>query len=153
MAFPGLSLIKDKESSGSGSLLFFIVDDNNFFLSLIEEKLRKVLASELGMKDSAYNIRTFSTGEEMLPFLTEVPDLIILDFYLKENNPSAMNGDEVFNRISKTLPKQKVLFVSGQDDSSVVHQLVKMGIRDYIMKDEELGENLSEFITEFIKNH
>lgn len=124
----------------------FIVDDNVSFLKLIQNHLINK-EKDLSL-NVTYNIKTFSNGEECISCIEENPDIIILDYFLNSENGSFMNGDEVFKKIMEINPQQKVVMLSGQDESTIVLSLIKMGLRDYIMKDDEMFEHLQRVLLE-----
>jgi two-component system response regulator AtoC len=125
----------------------FIVDDNESFLRLIENHLiNKEKEKILRVK---YSITKFLNGEECISELEEkMPDIIILDYFLNSDHGTFMNGDEVFKKIMEINPQQKVVMLSGQEESSIVLSLIKMGLRDYIMKDDEMFEQLHRMLLE-----
>jgi len=148
----------DSEKSGKKNLAdsayknisLFIVDDNEAFMNLIEMHL--VNKEEEGTFQAHFNITKFTNGEECLLSLHQNPDLILLDYYLNNDDVSLMNGDAVFRKIMEINPHQKVVMLSGQEEYGVVHTLIKQGLREYIMKDEEMFENLHHVLLEVYKS-
>jgi DNA-binding NarL/FixJ family response regulator len=132
--------------SGAKLISLFIVDDNESFLKLVENHLVNKQKAEI-LKVN-YKITTFTNGEECIASLDENPDIILLDYYLNSDHGSFMNGDEVFKKIIEINPQQKVVMLSGQEESSIVLSLIKMGLRDYIMKDDEMFEQLHKVLVE-----
>ena len=117
----------------------FIVDDEKFALEVMKEHLSA---------NPDFNIKTFDTGEECLKSLDENPDFIVLDYYLDLVNPDAMNGLDVMKKIKEFNPKIEVIMLTGQDDSSLVFQIVNEGALDYVMKDEDAFSNVEKIIRE-----
>ena len=59
------------------------------------------------------------------------PDLITIDFSLPD-----MKGDELFKRIRELNPFVPVIVISSQEEVQVAIDLFKLGVNDYLIKDE-----------------
>ncbi len=113
--------------------LIYVVDDDPFILKLVESSL----------SGEGYRVEVFKYGEECLQALEkEVPDLIVLDYLFTSPGREVMNGKEVFARIREKYPNMPVIMLSGQDSGGVVLELARLGMNDYIIKDESLKDNL-----------
>ncbi len=113
--------------------LIYVVDDDPFILKLVEKSLEK----------EGFRVRLFSYGEECVRALDEEePDLIVLDYLFTNPEKEVMNGKEVFNTIREKYPSMPVIMLSGQDSGGVVLELARLGMNDYIIKDNTLTENL-----------
>jgi DNA-binding NarL/FixJ family response regulator len=53
-----------------------------------------------------------------------------------------MNGMEVFNRIKEIKPNTPVIILSGQEKGEIVLELARKGINAYIIKDNNLINNI-----------
>ena len=80
--------------------------------------------------------------------LNKNPDLIILDYYFVNNDQKVMNGMEVFDKIKELKPDIPVIMLSGQEKGEIVLELARKGIDDYIIKDNNLIDNLNVAIGE-----
>lgn len=109
----------------------FIVDDDKLFSAALTHQLEKIFKTKT-------SIRTFSTGEECLPCLTEFPDVIILDYFLNGKYLDAMNGLQVLRRIVQVSPETKVVMMSAQDKMEVAVDTIKHGAYDYIIKNDKV---------------
>ncbi len=118
--------------------LIYIVDDDAFINKLIVKRF----ASE------GYNVEAFESGEKCLSALENGPDLIILDYFFTNNELESMNGMEVFDRIKELKPDIPVIMLSGQDKGEIVLELARKGIDDYVIKDNNLIDNLHTAIKE-----
>lgn len=118
--------------------LIFIVDDDPFINMLVVKRFT----------GDGYNLEAFEYGEDCLKALDKDPDLIILDYFFVNNDRQVMNGMEVFDKIRETKPDIPVIMLSGQEKGEIVLELARKGIDDYIIKDSNLIENLSNAITE-----
>jgi CheY-like chemotaxis protein len=113
--------------------LIFVVDDDPIVTKLVVKRF----ASEI------YRIEAFDYGEDCLKELHKKPDLIILDYYFYKTDQKVMNGMEVFDRIKETNPDVPVIMLSGQEKGEIVLELARKGIDDYVIKDNNLIDNLN----------
>jgi CheY-like chemotaxis protein len=113
--------------------LIFVVDDDPFINMLVVKRF----ASE------KCRIDAFSCGEDCLDALNKNPDLVILDYLFVNNDQETMNGMEVFTRIRKLKPHIPVIILSCQEKGEIVLDLARKGIDDYIIKDDNLLNNLN----------
>jgi CheY-like chemotaxis protein len=124
--------------------LIFIVDDDPFINMLVAKRFTS----------AGFRLEAFSYGEECLKALNKNPDLIILDYYFVNNEQKVMNGMEVFDKIKEIKPELPVIMLSGQEKGEIVLELARKGINDYIIKDNNLIDNLSVAIDElFAREH
>jgi CheY-like chemotaxis protein len=89
-----------------------------------------------------YRVEAFESGEECLKAMNREPDLIILDYLFVSKEETIMNGMEIYDRIRALKPDLPVIMLSGQEDGEVVLELARKGIVDYIIKDNNLLDNL-----------
>jgi DNA-binding NarL/FixJ family response regulator len=80
--------------------------------------------------------------------LNQNPDLIILDYVFVNKGQEVMNGMEVFDKIKEIKPETHVIMLSGQDKGEIVLELARKGIDDYVIKDNNLINNLDSSINE-----
>jgi CheY-like chemotaxis protein len=118
--------------------LIFIVDDDPFINKLIARRF----------SSRGYQVEAFDYGEECLNALYRKPDLVILDYFFVHESRKVMNGMEVFNRIKEAKPTTPVIILSGQEKGEIVLELARKGITDYIIKDNNLIDNLQIAINE-----
>jgi CheY-like chemotaxis protein len=121
--------------------LIFIVDDDPFINMLIVKRFTS----------DNYRLQAFEYGEDCLKALDQKPDLIILDYFFVNSEREVMNGMEVFDKIKKLMPAVPVIMLSGQDKGEIVLELARKGIDDYIIKDNNLIDNLNVAITELFE--
>ncbi|UCS91868.1 sigma-54 dependent transcriptional regulator [Echinicola marina] len=100
----------------------FIVEDDPWYGQIIEY--------HLGLNPD-YQVRRFETGKALLANLHKKPDVVTLDFSLPD-----MKGDELFKRIREAQPDLPVIVVSSQEDIAIAVKLLKMGVSDYLLKDD-----------------
>lgn len=83
------------------------------------------------LKNSNFqNTRTFSSGKECIRCLNEKPQIIILDYSLKE-----MNGIDFLLKVKSINPHIEFIFLSEQSDVDIAVNTIKSGAFDYIIKD------------------
>ena len=106
----------------------FIVEDDSEYSEFIKKKLRR-----------QYKIYAFDNAEECLVSLKSItPDVLVLDYYLP-----GMSGIELYEKVKGDLPDTtKVVILSSMDDGNLVLDFIKKGIRDYIVKDDNVIESL-----------
>jgi len=110
----------------------FIIDDDPVIVKVLEKRL----AAE------GYIIKTYDYGEDCIEELSSKPDLIILDYLFTKSGKVVMNGMEIFNKIRKTDKTIPVIMLSGQEKGDIVLAFARKGIEDYIIKDNNLIDNL-----------
>lgn len=120
--------------------MIFVVDDDSLVLKLIETEL-----GATGLK-----IRSFHFGEECLKHLNLHPDLVILDYIFFREGDEPMNGLEILHEIRKMETKIPVIILSAQESGSIVLELMKEGIEDYIIKESNFTAKLRTSVTEIL---
>jgi two-component system OmpR family response regulator len=118
--------------------LIFIVDDDPIITMVIVKRFTS----------EGYRLEAFDYGETCLRALDKNPDLIILDYYFVNKNRKVLNGIEVFDKIKKLKPDIPVIMLSGQEKGEIVLELARKGIDDYVIKDNNLIDNLHNAIKE-----
>jgi CheY-like chemotaxis protein len=113
--------------------LIFIVDDDPFINMLVVKRFTS----------EGFRLEAFLYGEECLSALNRNTDLIILDYYFVNNDRKVMDGMEVLDKIKELKPDTPVIMLSGQDKGEIVLELARKGIDDYIIKDNNLIDNLN----------
>jgi CheY-like chemotaxis protein len=121
--------------------LIFIVDDDPFINMLVVKRFT----------NEGFRIEAFSYGEDCINSLNKNPDLIILDYYFVNNDRKVMNGMEVFDKIKELKSDTPVIMLSGQEKGEIVLELARKGIDDYIIKDNNLIDNLNVAIKELFQ--
>jgi len=122
--------------------LIFAVDDDPLILTIVKKEL----------ETEEREVRTFQYGEQCLNALRDNPDLIVLDYFFQnKENSKVLNGKEIFSKIQEHDNPPPVIMLSGQEDGDVVLELARMGINDYVIKDQSLSENLREVVNEIFE--
>lgn len=113
----------------NNSYLVFVVDDDTKVLTMSKHYIEKNSAFEV-------EVMTFVSGEEALAKIDMNPDIVILDYYFDDTNPSALNGRQVQEKIKHSSPDTEVIMISGQDDMELALETIRNGAYDYIIKGE-----------------
>ena len=99
----------------------FVVDDDPVFTKMISHRLAK------NFKD----IQTFNNGYECLSQLHQLPQIIILDHYLKDDL-----GINILKDIKEYDSEIHVVYVSGQTKASIAVKALRNGAVAYLEKSE-----------------
>lgn len=100
----------------------FIVEDDEWYGEILQYHLSL---------NPDYEVTLFKSGKECLSNMSLKPDLITLDFSLPD-----LTGDKLFKKIRDINPQLPVIMISSQEDISVAVNLLKLGVSDYLIKDE-----------------
>jgi DNA-binding NtrC family response regulator len=106
----------------------FIVEDDPWYGEILEYHLSL---------NEDYEITRFITGKECLANLHKKPDLISIDFSLPD-----FTGDKLYQKIKEVDDRIPVIVISGQEEIYVAVNLLKMGVSDYLIKDENTKDML-----------
>jgi DNA-binding NtrC family response regulator len=112
--------------------LIFVVEDDETFNFVLRYKM-----DDYGV----YDIEAFTDGATAINAAEKEPDILVLDYHLKK-----MTGATVLERFKQISPKTKVIIVSSQKEIDVALKLSENGAIDYLMKDENVFENLKSLI-------
>ena len=119
----------------------FLVDDDKMFLTSLKNSLQQEFGSLL--KISEYN-----TGEKCIEHIFQFhpldlpPDIVILDYYLNEdNNPDTKDGIKVLQELKSISDDTIVIMLSGTDRLQIVKDSIKNGAYEYIPKSGNFFSN------------
>lgn len=110
------------------SFKIFIVEDEELFAASLQYHLSL---------NPEYEVDIFLDGKSLLRNLHKRPDLISLDYSLSDTN-----AQKLIKQIKQALPDTPVIIVSGQEDVTVAVELLKEGVYDYIVKNEDTTTRL-----------
>jgi DNA-binding NtrC family response regulator len=106
----------------------FIVEDDAYY--------GEILRYHIGLNPD-FKVTKFETGKACLDKLYLQPDLITIDYSLPD-----ISGDKLYKKIREVNSTVPVIFISSQENITVAVNLLKMGVSDYIVKDESTKELL-----------
>ncbi len=95
-----------------------------------EPSLRKLIQSILGKMN--YNVETASNGGEALILIEDkklCPDLVIMDVVMP-----GMSGNVLADRLRRTIPDLKIVFMSGYSDDAIANRGILDGNTPFIQK-------------------
>lgn len=110
------------------SYKIFIVEDDPWY--------GEILAYHLSLNPD-YVITRFTTGKECLANMYKQPDLVTVDFSLPD-----YTGDVLFQKIKEIDDSVPVIMISGQEEITIAVKMLKMGVTDYLVKDENTKDIL-----------
>jgi CheY-like chemotaxis protein len=112
-------------------MTIYLVEDDTIYAEFI----RRSLASR-----GNYVITWFPTAEDALDMINMkgLSDALILDYKLP-----GMQGIDLYDKIKwKLKPDQKCILMSSIDDGNLVLSFIQKGVRDYVIKDEQVIDSL-----------
>jgi len=109
----------------------FLIEDDEIYAEFI----RKALLSQ----DSSRKIRHFASAEDAEKAINgKLPEVLIIDYKLP-----GITGIELYDRIkAKVKENNKVIMLSALDDGQMVLGFIQKGVRDYVIKDENVVDSL-----------
>ncbi len=118
-------------------LKVFVVDDDAFYLSVLEQHLRN-----LGLD----NIRSFDNGSDCLDHIQEKPDVIFLDY-----NMENLSGYDVLKKIKRYDSNIFIVMISAQEEIKPAVDTLKHGAFDYIQKGEDDSDKLKDVLSRIVE--
>ena len=113
----------------------YLIEDDPIYAEFIGKALKS---------DPANELKTFYSGEECLKSLTSsLPDVVIIDYKLP-----GISGIDLYEKIKPRITeKNKVILLSSLDDGNMVLSFIQRGIRDYVIKDENVIDSLMSLLS------
>lgn len=106
----------------------FIVEDDPWY--------GEILAYHLSLNPEL-EVERFTNGKDCLAGLYKKPNLITIDFSLPDTN-----GIELFKKIKAVYADIPIIIISAQEDVGTAVELLKMGVTDYLIKDDNTKDLL-----------
>ncbi len=106
----------------------FIIEDDPWY--------GEMLKYHLSLNED-YEVHLFKNGNACLKNLHLKPNVISIDYNLPD-----INGNELFKKIKSQDSSISVIVISGQKEIDIALSLLKNGIYDYILKDDNTKEIL-----------
>lgn len=120
--------------------IILVVEDEALLLQAISKKL----------EINGFQVVTATTGEQAidcLASLTELPNAIWLDYYLKDMNGLDFMYEMTKNEDWKKIP---VVVVSNSASNEKVHSMLALGARKYLLKAQYRLEEIIAIVKQFI---
>jgi len=115
----------------------FLLDDDPHCLAMYQRHIRN-----LGVEE----VRLFEDSQDFLNQLMEEPDAVIIDHSMQP-----FDGLEVLKKIKRQNPDLPVIYLSAQKDMKTAVDALKFGAFDYIIKDDNDLDHLTEVLDRLSK--
>jgi DNA-binding NarL/FixJ family response regulator len=111
-------------------MTIYLIEDDTIYADFIKKSLSS---------NAEYTIKAFASAEDGLTALdAALPDVLIIDYKLP-----GMSGIDLYEKIKSRLKaNNKVVMLSSLDDGNMVLNFIQRGVRDYVIKDENVIESL-----------
>jgi DNA-binding response OmpR family regulator len=109
----------------------FLVEDDPIYAEFI----RKALG-----QNKEFTVRWFTSAEECMEACKGgLPQFFIVDYKLP-----GMSGIELYDQLKPRFKENnRLIMLSALDDGNMVLSFIKRGVRDYVIKDENVIESLT----------
>jgi DNA-binding NarL/FixJ family response regulator len=113
----------------------YLIEDDPIYAEFIVKALES---------DPSNDIKVFNTGEDCLKALNNSwPDVMIIDYKLP-----GISGIDLYEKIKPRITeKNKVILLSSLDDGNMVLSFIQRGVRDYVIKDENVIDSLMSILS------
>jgi len=115
----------------------FIVDDNEMLSMALEDYLTRRIGHE---------VATFTTGEECLEQIADMPDVVVLDYNLDSEDKNAKNGAQILADIKAFNAAIKVVMLSSKDAHGTSLQTLAGDADFHVFKSEEAFEEIATIV-------
>ncbi len=124
-------------------------NDLRFKIAIVEddEWFGKTLKHRLSM-NSDFSVELFCTGKAFKLNFSQKYDLVFIDIRLPD-----MSGNTLVDIMLKDYPSADIIIISAQDEIKLVVDLLKKGVLDYLVKDEDVLEKAWLASTECFKHN
>lgn len=117
----------------------FIVEDDSWYRNFLSYTLQL---------NPDYEVHTFENAKDCLNNLHQKPDLITIDYSLP-----GMNGAELIKKLNEIDEQIQLIVISGQEDIGTAVDLLKLGVFDYIIKNEDTKTRLMNSVQNALINN
>jgi len=108
----------------------YLIEDDEIYAEFVQRSLSK---------NPSYNVKNFRSAEDCLASGNEIADAYIVDYRLP-----GKSGIEFYEEIKPRLKEEnKLIMMSAIDDGNMVLSFIKKGVRDYVIKDDNVIESLT----------
>lgn len=112
-------------------LKIFIVEDDSVFIKLLNDI---ILSVSRQYPEVEFSVKNFYSVKEARFELIQNPDIILLDYYLTDDELNPVTADLLLSEIVSRDKDISVIVVSGEDNPSIVDDLKEKGAAFYISK-------------------
>jgi two-component system phosphate regulon response regulator PhoB len=109
----------------------YLIEDDEIYAEFIRKSLLN--------QNSTWKIRHFVNAEDAEKAINgKLPEVLIIDYKLP-----GISGIDLYDRIkAKIKEHNKVIMLSALDDGQMVLGFIQKGVRDYVIKDENVVDSL-----------
>jgi DNA-binding NarL/FixJ family response regulator len=113
----------------------YLIEDDPIYAEFIVKAMES---------DHSNEVKVFYTGEDCLKSLSNpLPDVLVIDYKLP-----GMSGIDLYEKIKPRITeKHKVILLSSLDDGNMVLSFIQRGVRDYVIKDENVIDSLMSILS------
>jgi two-component system, OmpR family, response regulator len=123
----------------------FVIDDDPIQAEMIKDYMNDRYLFE---------VKTFPSGEDAMPYITDLkPEIVILDYHLNSQKPTAQNGIEVLKQIKTQSPKTSTVMFTGEDKLEIATSSMQNGAYDYVVKGESAFNKIEKVINNLGDRH
>lgn len=121
---------------------------NNFRIFVVEDDTwyRNFLVYTLQLNPD-YEVLAYENAKECLSNLHLKPDLVTIDYSLP-----GMNGAELIRKLKEYDEQIQLIVISGQEDVATAVELLKLGVFDYLIKNEDTKTRLLNSVNNALNN-
>jgi DNA-binding NtrC family response regulator len=116
----------------------FIVEDDEWYLRMLEYHIKMNPDNE---------VHSFTSGKELIKNLNKRPDLITLDYSLGDEN-----ANDIVQQVKNFDSDIPIVIISGQEDVNTAVDLLRKGVYDYIVKNEDTKDRIWNIIKHLKQN-
>lgn len=112
----------------------FLIEDDEIYAEFIKKSLSQ---------NPAYQVQAYTTAEAALSDVNgTLPDVMIIDYKLP-----GMTGIELYEKIKERITdSNKIIMLSALDDGNMVLSFIQKGVRDYVIKDDNVIDSLKSIL-------
>lgn len=111
-------------------MTIYLIEDDEIYADFLKKALSQ---------NTQYNVSTFTSAEDALIAMGgALPDAMVIDYKLP-----GKSGIQLYEEIkAKITDANKVILLSAIDDGNMVLSFIQKGVRDYVIKDENVIDSL-----------
>ncbi len=129
-----------------------IVEDDLYYNKALTRYVSTICNPKI-YPDLKFNIESYFTAHDCLENLEPDVDLMLLDFYLiNDEEYDIIYGDEVVEVVKDYCPNCKIIMVSEQGSTHLTAEMLKNGIYDYIDKNTNSKNRIGSIIQKLVKD-
>lgn len=107
------------------------MDNDVYKILVVEDDVGLVFLIKKELKKHGYNVESVESGEEAVTWCTQNPNsLLLLDYKLPD-----ISARDVINEINKHNTTTYFIIITGYGDIKVAVEMMKLGVKDYVIKD------------------